>query len=76
VPSGEFELAYREVMARPDPDWHLWPAQKYEQNASWFAAAFHCEQVLKSRLADEAAKSLLERAREQLRKPKLARTRS
>jgi WD40 repeat protein len=65
----DFELGYRAWFARPDPDWHSQQAQKFDKEQSWFAAAFHCEQVLKSRPDDAEAKTLLEKAREQLEKP-------
>jgi WD40 repeat protein/tRNA A-37 threonylcarbamoyl transferase component Bud32 len=69
LPPDDFELGYRAWFARPNPDWHWQQAQKCEKNQSWFAAAFHCEQVLKSRPDDAAAKTLLATAREQLAKP-------
>jgi hypothetical protein len=66
---NEFELGYRAWFARPDPDWHWVQAEKYEKEQSWFAAAFHCDQVLKSRPDDAAAKARLATAREHLKKP-------
>jgi WD40 repeat protein len=68
IPPDEFELGYREAMSRPDPDWHRQQAQQYEKEQSWFAAAFHWEQVLKSRPEDSEAKKSLATAREQLQK--------
>ena len=56
-------LGYRAWFARPDPDWHWQQAQRFEKDQSWFAAKFHCEQVLKSRPDDAAAKALLEKAK-------------
>jgi hypothetical protein len=67
LPPDGFEIGYREAMARPDPDWHWQQAQQCEKDDSWFAARFHCEQVLKSRPNDAAAKKLLAAAREHLR---------
>jgi hypothetical protein len=72
LPPDEFELGYREAMARPDPDWHWLQVQKYEKKQSWFAAAFHCEQVLESRPDDAAAKKLLEKAKQEWEKQKAA----
>jgi hypothetical protein len=69
LPPDGFELGYRALFARPDPDWHWQQTQKYEKDQSWFAAAFHCEQVLKSRPDDAAAKTLFATAREHLKKP-------
>jgi WD40 repeat protein len=64
LPPDEYELGYRAWVSRPDPDWHWEQAEKLERGSSWFAVAFHCEHVLKSRPDDERAKQLLQKARE------------
>jgi WD40 repeat protein len=69
LPPDETELGYLKAMARPHVAWHWEQAQRYEKEKAWFAVRFHCDQVLKSRPDDPAAKALRDSAHNEWKAP-------